>query len=880
MQKLGLNEIRERYLKFFQSKDHYRMPSFPLVPQNDASLLLINSGMAPLKPYFTGAQTPPSVRATTCQKCIRTPDIENVGKTARHGTFFEMLGNFSFGDYFKHEATAWAWEFVTKEMEMPVDKLWVSIYEDDDETFDIWTKNVGISPERIVRLGKDDNFWEIGTGPCGPCSEIYFDRGEMSGCGEPDCKVGCECDRFVEFWNLVFTQFEKDENGEYHKLAKPNIDTGMGLERLAAIMQGVKTLFDVDTMQNIMGHIIRLAGVEYGKDDTADISLRVVTDHIRSTVFLVSDGVVPSNEGRGYVLRRLLRRAARHGRLLGINNAFLADVAQTVIGESKNAYPELEEKREYIIKVIAIEEERFEQTINQGLDILSAMIDDMQKQGNTQLSGENAFKLHDTYGFPLDLTREILEEKDLTVDEASFTEQMQIQRERARGARKEGEDAGWAETIYTQLDKSITTKFIGYDNMTASGKVLALVSNGEIVDSVGTGEEANVICDTTPFYAESGGQAGDSGVISGNGFKVLISTTKKVGDGKILHCGTVESGVISVGDSAELAIDVQKRLATQRNHSTTHLLHKALREVLGVHVQQAGSSVNEDRLRFDFSHFSAMTPEELATVEQMVNDAILAAMPVSANEMSIDDAKKCGAMALFGEKYGDVVRVVKMGDYSTELCGGCHLNNTAEAGLFKIVSEGGVAAGVRRIEGVTGYGTLKLIEQEQGIIKRVSHIVRSNPLEIIEKVQAFVDELKGSQKELDSIRAKLAGGHVQSVLRNHSEVKGIRVFTSKIEGLGANELRTLGDGIKDKVDAAAIAVLASEADGKISFVAIATKDAVTKGVHAGKIVGEVAKIAGGGGGGKPDSAMAGGKDASKIDEALAAVDGIVDAVIK
>ena len=879
MEKLGLNEIREKFLSFYQSKGHYRMPSFPLVPQNDASLLLINSGMAPLKPYFTGAQTPPSKRATTCQKCIRTPDIERVGKTARHGTFFEMLGNFSFGDYFKREATAWAWEFITKEIKMPLDRLWITIYEDDDEAFDIWTKEVGIPPERIVRMGKEDNFWEIGTGPCGPCSEIYFDRGVENGCGKPDCAVGCECDRFVEFWNLVFTQFEKDDNGEYHKLAHPNIDTGMGLERLATIMQGVSSIFDVDTIQNIMKHIAKLAGVEYGKDDATDVSLRVVTDHIRSTTFLVSDGVVPSNEGRGYVLHRLLRRAARHGRLLGINEAFLSDVALTVINESKGAYPELEEKKEYIKKVISIEEDRFELTINQGLDILNSLTKKLVNAGEKTLSGADAFKLYDTYGFPIDLTREILDEKGLDVDEDAFTAEMNKQRERARAGRNVGEDAAWSENIYSQLDKSITTEFIGYDNSKTEAVVKAIVANGEIVDSVGNGEEASIICDKTVFYAESGGQEGDIGLISGKDFTFEVSETKKVGDGKIAHFGVVKSGAVSVGDNVVLAYDMKNRMATSRNHSTTHLLHKALRDTLGVHVAQAGSSVNANRLRFDFSHFSAMSEAELAEVEAKVNEAILDAMEIETREMPIDEAKKLGATSLFGEKYGDIVRVVKMGDYSTEFCGGTHLTNTSQAGLFTLISETGVAAGVRRIEGVTGYGSLQFMKNTQKNLQDTAKVIKVNPAELVEKVESLVDELKSAQKEAEQMREKLAAGQASSLMDNYKEINGVRVYTNSLKGVNAGELRTLGDKMRDNMGCG-IAVFASEDDGKITFIAVASKDAVAKGIHAGKIIGEVAKVAGGGGGGKPDSAQAGGKNPEKIADALAIVEELVNSQIK
>lgn len=875
MEKLGLNEIRERFLSFYESKQHYRMPSFPLVPQDDASLLLINSGMAPLKPYFTGAKTPPSKRATTCQKCIRTPDIERVGRTARHGTFFEMLGNFSFGDYFKKEAITWAWEFVTEQMQMPVDRLWVTIYQDDDEAFDIWTKKIGLPPERIVRMGKEDNFWEIGTGPCGPCSEIYFDRGPEYGCGRPDCKVGCECDRYVEFWNLVFTQFEKDENGEYHKLQHPNIDTGMGLERLAAIMQDVGSLFDVDTIQNIMKHIARIAGVRYGEDEKTDISLRVITDHIRSTTFLVADGVVPSNEGRGYVLRRLLRRAARHGRLLGINRAFLRDVCLTVIAESKGAYPELEEKKEYIQKVIAIEEKRFDETINQGLEILSGLIDALEAKNETILSGADAFKLYDTYGFPIDLTREILAERQMTTDEEAFADAMDEQRKRAREGRSVGEDAAWSEDVFSQLDASVKTEFVGYDTDKTEATVLALVSGDAIVEHIGTGEEVVAIFDKTVFYATSGGQEGDSGTIYGKNFTMQVSDTKKAGDGKILHIGIVSSGVISVGDTAMLAYDKKRRMATARNHTATHLLHKALRDTLGVHVAQAGSSVNPERLRFDFSHFSAMTKDELMQVEQQVNEAILAALPVSISQMPIAEAKKLGAMALFGEKYGDVVRVVKIGDYSTELCGGTHLTNTSQAGLFKIISESGVAAGVRRIEAITGYETYRYLLFTQKLLHDAAAALKVNPHDVVDKVKLLVDDLKGSQKTIEQIRAKLAHGQVHNILNNFKEIKGVRLFISQVEGLNAAELRTLGDSMKDKM-VCGVCVLASEApDGKISFVAVASKQAVDKGIHAGKIIGEVAKVAGGGGGGRPDSAQAGGKLPEKIDDALAIVDEIV-----
>ena len=878
MEKLGLNEIREKFLSFFESKGHYRMESFPLVPQNDASLLLINSGMAPLKPYFTGAQVPPSKRVTTCQKCIRTPDIECVGKTARHGTFFEMLGNFSFGDYFKHEAIAWAWEFFTEVMQIPADKLWITIFQDDDEAFEIWNKEIGVPAERIVRMGREDNFWEHGSGPCGPCSEIHVDRGEAFGCGKPDCRVGCECDRFVEVWNLVFTQFERGDDGSYTRLSHPNIDTGMGLERLAAVMQGVPTLFDVDTVRNIMNHIAKIAGVRYGDDEKTDVSLRVVTDHIRSTTFMVSDGVVPSNEGRGYVLRRLLRRAARHGRLLGIDSEFLSDVAMTVIDESRGAYPELEEKREYIRKVISIEEKRFDETISQGLDILSGWIEKLQAEGKAQLSGADAFKLYDTYGFPIDLTREILAEKGMDADEQGFTEEMNAQRERARAARSEGDNAAWSADVLA-LDAGITSEFIGYDSLACEAEVTALVADGEVVESIGTGEEAGVICGKTVFYAESGGQVGDCGVIAGPDLLIDVHTTKKLDGGRILHLGTVSKGVVSVGDRVTLEVDAKKRKATARNHSVTHLLHKALRETLGVHVAQAGSMVSPERLRFDFSHFSALTPEEIKTVEDKVNDAILDALPITVQTLPIDEAKKLGATALFGEKYGDMVRVVKMGDYSVEFCGGCHLHNTSEAGLFHLVSESGIAAGVRRIEGVTGYGTLEYMHLGQNMLAQAAQILKTNPTDLVDKVKSFMEELKGSHRTIEQIREKVARGEVHRILSNFKEIGGVRVFIEQMEGLSMEELRTIGDNLRDKMECG-VAVLASVADGKITFIAVASKAAVAKGIHAGKLAGAVAKVAGGGGGGKPDSAQAGGRFIDKIDDALAIVDDLVESQLQ
>ncbi len=872
MQKLGLNEIREKYLSFFESKEHLRLPSFPLVPQNDASLLLINAGMAPLKPYFTGKEVPPKKRVTTCQKCIRTPDIEQVGLTARHGTFFEMLGNFSFGDYFKNEATAWAWEFITKVLEIPVDRLWVSVYEDDNEAVEIWTQKVGVSKDRIVYLGKEDNFWEIGTGPCGPCSEIYFDRGEEFGCGSPDCAVGCDCDRFVEFWNLVFTQFDKDENGVYNKLAHPNIDTGMGLERIACIMQGVTSIFEVDTIRKVLDSAAKMAGVTYGKDKSTDISLRVITDHIRSTVFLVSDGVLPSNEGRGYVLRRLLRRAARHGKMLGINDTFLYRLAKVVAEESKTAYPELEEKFEYIEKVIKVEEERFAETIDQGMVILDGYMQEMRENNKKSLSGENAFKLYDTYGFPIDLTKEILAESGFEVERDKFDELMNAQRERARSARGDMEDAAWEEDIFKTIEGN--TIFCGYDAYEAEAKVLGISKESGRVDSISKGDEGVLVLDKTTFYAESGGQVGDSGVIvsGGNVFKVL--DTKKQ-NGKFLHKGIVESGEFKVSDKVETKIDGTRRDAIRRNHSAVHLVQAALRQVLGNHVAQAGSYVDEYRFRFDFSHFSAMTDGELKEVEEIVNQKILEALPITCTEMALKEAKEMGAIALFSEKYGDTVRVVKMGDFSTELCGGSHAVSTGKLGLLKITSESGVAAGVRRIEGVTGLGVLELLKEKDLILQSTAKLLKTNPADIEAKVQGLNDALKDAKREVDKLKSKLAKDAVGDIKEGATEVGGIKVIAKVMDdGMDMNTLREVGDNLK-KDEASALIVLASKADGKVNIISMATKEAIEKGAHAGKIISEVAKEMGGGGGGKPDSAQAGGKDVSKAESAIEKVKDIL-----
>jgi alanyl-tRNA synthetase len=877
MDKLGLNEIRERFLSFFESKGHLRMPSFSLVPQNDNSLLLINAGMAPLKPYFTGKEVPPSKRVTTCQKCIRTPDIERVGKTARHGTFFEMLGNFSFGDYFKEEAIEWAWEFVTQEMKMPKDRLWISIYEDDDEAEEIWTNKIGVSKDRIVRMGKEDNFWEIGTGPCGPCSEIYFDRGEENGCGSPDCFLGCDCDRFVEFWNLVFTQFDKDESGNYNRLEHPNIDTGMGLERLAAIMQGVGSLFEVDTIRNIMQHVSKVAKVKYGENEKSDVSLRVITDHIRGTVFMIADGIIPSNEGRGYVLRRLLRRAARHGKLLGIKETFLYQIVDTVIAENAKAYSELAEKADYIKKVVLKEEESFDKTIDQGLEILNEYIEKVKAKDYKILSGEDAFKLYDTYGFPIDLTLEILEESGLGMDMESFNENMQQQRERSRASKEDGDSAGWDDGIYSQLGNT-ATEFLGYDQTECQGRVVAIIKDNALAENANEGDSVVVVLDKTVFYGESGGQVGDVGVLVG-GCRAEVTDTQKLSNGIILHMAKITNGILERGDSLVAKIDVQKRRSISRNHSATHLLHKALREVLGSHVNQSGSYVAADYLRFDFTHFAPVTEEELLKVEDIVNNAILDSLDVNISHKSLDEAKKEGVAALFGEKYGSVVRVVKMGGFSAELCGGCHVENTSQIGLFKIVRESGVAAGIRRIEAITGMTTLKIMRQSEQVLKEVSAILKTNPADIIAKAQSFISDLRNANKEIETLKGKLAGGSVDALIAKAQKVGETLVVATRMDELDLEGLRNLGDKIRDRLPNAVI-ILATAKDNKINFVSMATKEAVAAGAHAGNIIREIAKITGGGGGGRPESAQAGGKDISKIDEAIVRSAEIIKSFIK
>lgn len=872
MQKLGLNEIREKYLSFFESKGHLRLPSFPLVPQSDASLLLINAGMAPLKPYFTGKETPPSKRVTTCQKCIRTADIENVGHTARHGTFFEMLGNFSFGDYFKSEATSWAWEFVTKVLEIPTDRLWVSVYEDDEEAVEIWTKKVGVDRDRIVYMGKEDNFWEIGTGPCGPCSEIYYDRGEEYGCGKPDCKVGCDCDRYVEFWNLVFTQFDKDEDGNYNKLAHPNIDTGMGLERIACIMQGVTSIFEVDTIRKVLDSAAQTAGIKYGESEKNDVSLRVITDHIRSTVFLVSDGVLPSNEGRGYVLRRLLRRAARHGKLLGIDGTFLYKLAKVVAEESKSAYPELEDKFEYIEKVIKTEEERFAETIDQGIEILKQYIDELKQAGKTELDGDKAFKLYDTYGFPIDLTKEILEEQGMTVAEKTFEDLMTEQRERARQARGDMEGAAWEDDIFKSIEGN--TVFDGYTKYEEEAEVLGISVGGERVEKASEGDEVTLVLDRTTFYAESGGQVADTGVIEGEDCKIAVTDVKKQ-NGKFLHKGKVLSGAVSVGDKVTTKIDAAKREAIRRNHTAVHLIQAALRKVLGNHVVQSGSYVDEKRFRFDFSHFAPMTKEELTEVGKLVNQKIFEAIDVETMEMDQKAARDMGAMALFSEKYGDVVRVVKIDDYSIELCGGCHAANTGALGLMQITSEAGVAAGVRRIEGVTGAEILNLINEKDETINKTAEILRTNPASLVSRAESVSEELKEQKHEIERLKSKLAQGATAGIADGAEEVDGIKVIAKLLDdGMDMNTMREVGDKVKESVSNALI-VLASKAGGKVNLVSMATKDAVKSGAHAGRIISEVAKQLGGGGGGKPDSAQAGGKNPEKVNEALSGVKDIL-----
>ena len=879
MKKYGVNELRKMYLDFFESKGHLVMNSFSLVPQNDNSLLLINAGMAPLKPYFTGAEIPPRTRVATCQKCIRTGDIENVGKTARHGTFFEMLGNFSFGDYFKHEAIAWSWEFLTKVVGLDENRLYPSVYEEDDEAFDIWNKEIGVPADRIFRFGKEDNFWEHGAGPCGPCSEIYYDRGEKYGCGKPGCTVGCDCDRYMEVWNNVFTQFENDGEGHYETLKQKNIDTGMGLERLAVVVQDVDSIFDVDTLCALRNKVCEVAGKTYGVHHDDDVSIRLITDHMRSATFLISDGVMPTNEGRGYVLRRLIRRAARHGRLLGIEGPFLEKLSETVIEGSKDGYPELEEKKTFILNVLHNEESQFNKTIDQGLKILADLEAEMKEAGKSVLGGSDAFRLYDTYGFPIDLTKEILEEKGYTIDEDGFKEEMEVQRKRARESRAVSNYMGADATVYDEIDRNITTEFDGYDKLEATSKVTVLTTETEIVDSLMEGQKGTIFVEKTPFYATMGGQEGDTGVITTANGVFRVEDTIKLRGGKYGHVGVMESGMISNGDEVTLKVDEQERKDTCKNHSATHLLQKALKTVLGAHVEQKGSLVNPTRLRFDFAHFQAMTPEEIAETEALVNKEIQAALPVTTRIMGIEEAKKTGAMALFGEKYGDEVRVVSMGDFSVELCGGTHVANTANITLFKIVSEAGVAAGVRRIEALTGNNVIEYYRQMEENLHTIAKTLKTSPAEITEKITHLQKEVKELQSENESLKSKMAQDSLGNVMDQVVEVKGVKVLASAVDGVDMNGLRDLGDQLKEKLGEGVV-VLASAKDGKVSLLAMATQGAMDKGAHAGNLIKAAAAIVGGGGGGRPNMAQAGGKNPDKIPEAIAKVAELVEGQLK
>ena len=870
MKAYGVNELRRMFLEFFESKDHLKMKSFSLVPHNDNSLLLINSGMAPLKPYFTGQEIPPRRRVTTCQKCIRTGDIENVGKTARHGTFFEMLGNFSFGDYFKREAIHWSWEFLTEVVELDPNRLYPSVYLDDDEAFEIWNKEIGIAPERIFRFGKEDNFWEHGSGPCGPCSEIYYDRGEKYGCGKPGCTVGCECDRYMEIWNNVFTQFDNDGHNNYTELEQKNIDTGMGLERLACIVQDVDSMFDIDTLKALRDQVCELAGVSYGEDYNTDVSLRVITDHIRSVSFMISDGIMPSNEGRGYVLRRLLRRACRHGRLLNIEGGFLTKLAETVIEGSKDGYPELEEKKDFIMNVIRKEEEQFARTIDQGLVILNEMKEKMVVEGVKTLSGEDAFKLYDTYGFPLDLTKEILEEEKMDVDEEGFKAAMEVQRQTARKARKVTNYMGADVTVYESIDPSVTSEFVGYDNLTYESKITVLTTDEEVVDALSDGERGTIFVEKTPFYATSGGQEADHGVISCGDGEFIVEDVVKLLGGKIGHIGRMTRGMMKAGDTVTLTVDAERRSLCARNHSATHLLQKALRTVLGTHVEQAGSSVNDERLRFDFSHFSAMTPEELQRTEDMVNDSISRSLQVIAKNMPIEEARKTGAQALFGEKYGDIVRVVNMSDYSIEFCGGTHVANTGEIGAFKIISESGVAAGVRRIEALTSKGLMKYYAALEEKMHEAAKLLKASPDNLAEKITHLQAENKELHSEVESLKSKLAKDAMGDVMSQVEEVNGVKVLAVSVEDMDMNGLRDLGDQLKEKLGEGVV-VIASAAGGKVSLMATATDGAMKKGAHAGNLIKAIASCVGGGGGGRPNMAQAGGKNPAGIPDALAKV---------
>ena len=875
----GVNELRRMFLEFFESKGHMEMKSFSLVPHNDNSLLLINSGMAPLKPYFTGQEIPPRRRVTTCQKCIRTGDIENIGKTARHGTFFEMLGNFSFGDYFKTEAIHWSWEFLTEVVGLDPDRLYPSIYVDDDEAFEIWNKEIGIPADRIFRFGKEDNFWEHGSGPCGPCSEIYYDRGEKFGCGKPGCTVGCECDRYIEVWNNVFSQFDNDGHGNYSELKQKNIDTGMGLERLAVVVQGVDSLFTVDTNKALLDRVCALSGKEYQKEHETDVSLRIVTDHIKSCTFMISDGIMPSNEGRGYVLRRLLRRAARHGRKLGIEGKFLADLSKTVIDLSKDGYPELEEKQSMIFKVLSEEEDKFNKTIDQGLAILAEMEASMVSAGEKTLSGENAFKLYDTYGFPLDLTREILEEKGCGVDEEGFNAAMKEQKDKARKARKATNYMGADVTVYQSIDPAITSEFVGYDKLSVDSKISVLTTEEELVEALTDGQTGTIITDETTFYGTMGGQQGDKGIISNENGEFKVKDTIHLQGGKIGHVGVMTKGMLRVGEAVTLSVCERNRALTCRNHSATHLLQKALRTVLGSHVEQAGSYVDAGRLRFDFTHFSAMTPEEIRQVEEIVNKEIHAGLSVVTDEMSLEDAKKTGAMALFGEKYGETVRVVRMGDFSTELCGGTHVANTSSISSFKILSEAGIAAGVRRIEALTSDGLMAHYAETEKELHEAAAAAKTTPGALTAKIEAMLEEIKALHSENEKLKSKLAKEAMGDVMDQVQEVKGVKVLAVRADGVDMNGLRNLGDQLKEKLGEGVI-VIASVLDGKVNLMATATDGAQKAGAHAGNLIKAIAGLVGGGGGGRPNMAQAGGKNPAGVDEALAKVAETVESQVR
>lgn len=880
MQTYGVNELRKMFLDFFESKGHLVLKSFSLIPHNDNSLLLINSGMAPLKPYFTGQEIPPRKRVTTCQKCIRTGDIENVGKTSRHGTFFEMLGNFSFGDYFKHEAIAWSWEFMTEVVGLDKNRLYPSVYLEDDEAFDIWNKEIGIPADRIYRLGKEDNFWEHGAGPCGPCSEIYYDRGEKYGCGKPGCSVGCDCDRYVEVWNNVFTQFNGDGNGNYTELEHKNIDTGMGLERLALVVQDVASIFDIDTFRAIRDKVCQIARVTYQKDPKKDVSIRLITDHIRSVTFMASDGIIPSNEGRGYVFRRLLRRAARHGRLLGIEGRFLAELAETVIAESKDGYPELMEKKEYILKLLTIEEDKFNKTIDQGLSILSEMEKELDGKNSKILAGEDVFKLYDTYGFPLDLTREILEEKGYRLDEKGFKEAMEVQRVTARNARGTTNYMGAEETVYQQIDPAITSVFVGYETLVHQSQITVLTTETELTEELVAGQKGTILVKETPFYATSGGQAADTGMILTDTAEFEVEDTIKLQGGKIGHVGTVTRGIFTVNDTVSLKVNIEQRASTAKNHSATHLLQKALRTVLGSHVEQAGSLVTQDRLRFDFTHFSALTEDEICRVEKLVNEQIANQLSVTTRIMNLEDAKKEGAMALFGEKYTENVRVVSMGDYSKELCGGTHVENTGVILVFKILTEIGIAAGVRRIEALTGNGVLEYYKDMESRLYEAARAAKAEPSQLTGRIDRYLEEIKALKAENEKLKSKLASSSLGDVIEQVVEVKGVKLLAARVPELEMNDLRNLGDQLKEKLKDGVIVLASSTAPDKVSVIAMVSDDVMKKGAHAGNLVKELASFVGGGGGGRPNMAQAGGKLASGIDTAIVKAKEILNKQLK